>query len=728
MDDKILWPSRLLILILLVCSMAFVVAYADWYQPSRISDSYAIMPAISYSNEVLHAIYQGTSDSVYYVRSTDMGITWSDPFKLMNARSEYPWIMSSGDTVIASWKTIADNGYYRYNYYIRKSLNGGRTWEAASSIFSSNTENIYDHKFCFSGQNLIFAYIYYQNGTKILIKTSHNLGQTWGNPDTLYSQQSIGKLEFTNYGDTLLLCFNARHQSGDDDEVIFFRSSNAGINWSEMQIISRDDNCISYNPHMAINESGGVAVCWAAGGGNYNSDLLIRLSHDLGLSWDSTLINPEFNGWADFDIAYAGDTLHLVSGGGRYMRHRSSNNNGPGWLDIDIIDFDRYESYDPEIVLSPGMAHVVWDDRRYHSPGIYYSGLDHTFIREDTLAPELLIVGNHSLPAWTNWSPNLCAAGNYIYISGSPYEHQQCVNIVDVSNPEHPNIVGNTDSLHYPIKMAISGNSLNLACGDNGGFVTFDISDPLNPEFCSIIPQNGILPSLCTENGLIYFVSPRHITIFEYVDSCQTSEISDFDSLIANESLRDIDVDEGIAYLLAFDEMFIIDVSDPTHPIFLSRYMTRLSHSEEPKIAASRGYAYIVSGTPEVEVVNATDPVHPSYSSTFPLDWGGAVNIKTRANYLLIAHKEITVADISTPGNPSTLARYSGPIQFYDADLDDEYIYADADHLLEIFACRKYLLRMTSLKCRLIVCFPKITPIPSMPGRQSAIRSPSPAR
>ena len=96
------------------------------------------------------------------IRSTmfaalDEGLTWSIPFKLMDARAGHPWVMSSGDTVIASWETIANNGYYRYNYYLRKSFNGGQTWTNPSSIFPSNTENIFDHKFCFSGQKLIFC-------------------------------------------------------------------------------------------------------------------------------------------------------------------------------------------------------------------------------------------------------------------------------------------------------------------------------------------------------------------------------------------------------------------------------------------------------------------------------------------------------------------------------------------------------------------------------------------
>ena len=144
------------------------------------------------------------------------------------------------------------------------------------------------------------------------MKISHNLDDTWDTPDTIYSNPSMNNLEFSNYADTLLLTFGAGYHPGNADEVFVFRSSDAGSDpGANRKSFRYDDSCTSYEPHIAINESGNVAVCWAASGGNYNSDLLIRLSHDMGLSWDSTLIDPQFNGWVDFDIAYTGDTLHL---------------------------------------------------------------------------------------------------------------------------------------------------------------------------------------------------------------------------------------------------------------------------------------------------------------------------------------------------------------------------------------------------------------------------------
>ena len=52
---------------------------------------------------------------------------------------------------------------------------------------------------------------------------------------------------------------------------------------------------------------------------------------------------------------------------------------------------------------------------------------------------------------------------------------------------------------------------------------------------------------------------------------------------------------------------------------------------------------------------------------------------------MAIAHGDITLADISNPGNPVLVAEYPSGPYFYDVDIDDEYIYGDADHLLEIF-------------------------------------------
>jgi len=88
-------------------------------------------PSIAAHGSVVHCTYQvdldGVNYEIYYLRSTDAGVSWEDPVRLTNnsAKSEYPSIAANAADVQIVWQDMR-NG--QSEIYTRNSTDEGENW------------------------------------------------------------------------------------------------------------------------------------------------------------------------------------------------------------------------------------------------------------------------------------------------------------------------------------------------------------------------------------------------------------------------------------------------------------------------------------------------------------------------------------------------------------------------------------------------------------------------
>ncbi len=116
-----------------------------------LSDAHCSMAyARSGATDILHVTYVGYDPAVsglqevYYVRSTDRGVTWSTPVlrstSAIGVADILPTIDASGGMAVMAWKPRYGNGttgiYYRY------SSDGGLTWSTRSKLDSDSSNTL----------------------------------------------------------------------------------------------------------------------------------------------------------------------------------------------------------------------------------------------------------------------------------------------------------------------------------------------------------------------------------------------------------------------------------------------------------------------------------------------------------------------------------------------------------------------------------------------------------
>ncbi len=376
---------------ILLCLLFILIAVpcqAGWTPAERISDeNTAFHPRFAVNGQYIHIIYYtftGGNGLVHYLRSTDNGCYWDEPYLLVDTSEAsgtiLPVIRTNGDSVFALWSNYYHSGSRR-NISFRRSLNNGLTWQPVQYLLYPRDHHFQKHTLSVSGSNVFIAYSYHDEDLIYNFMKSTNGGQTWSEPEELLRLYDADFMDMVCRGDTIFLVWAGRYSGDDRWESYYMKSNDAGDTWSDAILLSEPDTIGSHHPSISINDTGNIVVCWCDGKYSpnpWNGDLFVRYSYDMGETWtDEEQIY--FNHWAAFPrVIWQGDSIHVVWqdddiwGSIDYML---SPDNGLTWEEEQRVDNDPSDSNYPDIAVTDSNVHVVWNDFRDYYPyrGVYYS-------------------------------------------------------------------------------------------------------------------------------------------------------------------------------------------------------------------------------------------------------------------------------------------------------------------------------------------------------------------
>jgi VCBS repeat-containing protein len=226
-------------------------------------------------------------------------------------------------------------------------------------------------------------------------------------------------------------------------------------------------------------------------------------------------------------------------------------------------------------------------------------------------------------------------AGNYAYVAnyqGIP-NYPGALEIVDISDPSNPIAVGSYDQLSVglDVTVSVSGSYAYIADQDQG-LKIFDISNPSSPSLLGSYSTLSNSYSVAISAGYAYVVDAD------------------------NHAVR------------------VLDVANPADPTLVSSIITpsEAGPGSPDQLAISGHYLYVADFSPGIDIVDISDPTHPSIVTTFsnlrhspPFNIGPGITVAPDAmavsgQYLYVADQTtgLYILNISNPASPVLVGSY----------------------------------------------------------------------
>jgi PKD repeat protein len=147
----------------------------------------AEFPLPATAGAAIHLVWRDRRDGnaeIYYKRSLDGGLTWTDDIRLTNDmnESEHPKIVAQGETLHVVWR---DNRDGNYEVYYKRSTDGGESWSSDVRLTNDPGQSLWP-ALAATPHFLHLLWCDDRNGTQALYYTvSTDQGTTWAEETSL---------------------------------------------------------------------------------------------------------------------------------------------------------------------------------------------------------------------------------------------------------------------------------------------------------------------------------------------------------------------------------------------------------------------------------------------------------------------------------------------------------------------------------------------------------------
>ncbi|HPT71485.1 MAG TPA: T9SS type A sorting domain-containing protein [Candidatus Cloacimonadota bacterium] len=338
-----------------------------------------------------------------------------------------------------------------------------------------------------------------------------------------------------------------------------------------------------------------------------------------------------------------------------------------GPLGLQIVDISnpqspilmkKYSTIATDAIIKDNLAYLV----------SYTKGIQIIDISNDT-NPQL--IGSLETPGNAS---NLAVINNAAFITDGDFSGLRVINI---SNPNLPQAMGQYSSMILSC-MASEGNSLYLI--DYNGLEIYNATNPsslvLQGNYWCLTGINAIAVS----SSIVYLADDEFgLVILDVINPASPILLSSFvyPGPVPLESRPfSIAVKSGIAYVTYANEVVTINVSDPTNPRYLGHLLIT-NHTSSSAIVDNM--LYLAASREGLLVIDVSNPSMPVYHSTIlPHSSSSIGKVYKKDNYLIIADdawNEIGVYDVTVPATPTLNNTYAWNLSTSGMYLNNNLLY-----------------------------------------------------
>jgi hypothetical protein len=247
--------------------------------------------------------------------------------------------------------------------------------------------------------------------------------------------------------------------------------------------------------------------------------------------------------------------------------------------------------------------------------------------------------------------------------------------VVDVTDPLNPVVIGTADTPGYAVNVALLGNTVFVA--DSGaGIAAIDVTVSTAPSLISSVDTPGSAVDIALTLTHAYVaVSDQGVRVIDIQTPAAMKIVGVQDTLTASTG---IEVSGLQAYVAdGNDGLVVLNASDPSNPWIIDQVKGG-GLETALKVDYSHGNAYVTDAANGLFVFDVTDPVHPTMiGSIETIDDTGDVDIMGIFAYVG-SGSNMQLIDIQDDANPIAAGNVEIPTQARGIFIDPYYAYVAA--------------------------------------------------
>ncbi len=241
--------------------------------------------------------------------------------------------------------------------------------------------------------------------------------------------------------------------------------------------------------------------------------------------------------------------------------------------------------------------------------------------------------------------------GDHAYVAAGEPSADAGLNIVDVSDPRAPVVVGRSAALHRPTGLIVR-NGLAYVADKYRGLRVIDVADPAAPVEVGFFGMTTRLSGLDLVGTLAYLADEAAgLCIVDVSHPSAPVLIGSYDP---GDAAHDVAIDGQHAYLACAPGLRVVDVSRPDSLVPVGSFTCA-----EVTDLARAGHLLYLSHHDAIRILDLSDPPAPSPVSVLPVRGRPVqVAIAGPTAYVAAAHGGLRLIDVLDPAHPAEIAAF----------------------------------------------------------------------
>ncbi len=252
------------------------------------------------------------------------------------------------------------------------------------------------------------------------------------------------------------------------------------------------------------------------------------------------------------------------------------------------------------------------------------------------------------------------------------------ISIIDIHDPKRPSSTATIATGGSSVGDAfVIGRTLYVVISSPNQLKVYDITNPTSPALQSVttIRANG---DIFVSGRYAYITGNDRLEILDIADTFRPTSVA----AVVTSTLSRVYVSGDLAFVTqTLNGLLIFDVSEPTRPTLLSKYVETGIGIADVKVSGAYAYVTTQLGLLVLDISNPSGPVLKTSISA-----SNSAGISLAGNYAFVARNTgVSIFDISTPGNVTQIAFSSATTSVTDIQAVGRYAYLAAQSDFSVF-------------------------------------------